>query len=222
MERVYMTVSQENTKKMRSCENMFPFWNGLTTSLQREIVKKRTIRSFLRQTQLELRDPILKNCLWTVAYGRMDIVMYSAEGRQLSLAQLRQGEGGCRLRGLENARYYVAVVAKEDLGICVIPEELSKRLFANEEVKNYELMSYGRIVEKLVDLSGDMAFSCLRDRLICTLKEYAIDKNTSEIYVTHEELANDLGTSREVVSRILKTLARDGSITLMRKKIVLN
>ena len=54
------------------------------------------------------------------------------------------------------------------------------------------------------------------------LMEYGAEAENGEICVTHEELANNLGISREVVSRLLKDMAKEGHLSMQRKRIILN
>ncbi|MEF9880503.1 MAG: helix-turn-helix domain-containing protein, partial [Clostridia bacterium] len=73
----------------------------------------------------------------------------------------------------------------------------------------------------VLHLIEKLAFSNLKSRLIAQLVGYARVQNTNTLSVTHEALANDLGTSREVVTRLLKQLEDKNVVKLERKKILL-
>ena len=75
--------------------------------------------------------------------------------------------------------------------------------------------------ERLTELLGivdEVAFKNMDFRLIERLKEKQ-KPNSQEIEITHQKLADELGTAREVVSRLLKKLENDGKIKLLRGKI---
>ncbi|MGL4736879.1 MAG: Crp/Fnr family transcriptional regulator, partial [Cellulosilyticaceae bacterium] len=73
---------------------------------------------------------------------------------------------------------------------------------------------YDKFSKVILD-KEEMTHESIPDRLIKYLKK----KNTPIIYTTHQEIASNLGTAREVVSRNLKKLEQDGLIQLERNKI---
>ena len=118
---------------------------------------------------------------------------------------------------------YVKASIEKSVRIYVVEEELSRKLLRdNNYVRNAEAASNVMMFERLVNLAGDLAFSNLRERLMRCLMEYGAEAENGEICVTHEELANNLGTSREVVSRLLKDMAKEGHLSMQRKRIILN
>ena len=75
--------------------------------------------------------------------------------------------------------------------------------------------------ERLTELLGivdEVAFRNMDFRIIERLKE-KLDKESNIIEITHQKLADELGTAREVVSRLLKKLENEGKIQLLRGKI---
>lgn len=77
---------------------------------------------------------------------------------------------------------------------------------------------HNRLVE-MVEAIQDLAFLKLDDRLYKYLADHVKIKHTKNLAITHQEIANDLHTTRVVISRLLKTLEKNGKIQLGRKNI---
>lgn len=85
----------------------------------------------------------------------------------------------------------------------------------------FVIETYRRRFEELLEVFDNTAFRAMDERLEFYLKRLA-DKNRSDIIeLTHQEIATDLSTSREVISRLLKKLEQQGKLSLNRKAIEL-
>lgn len=82
-------------------------------------------------------------------------------------------------------------------------------------------MTYQKRFEDLLGVIDQIAFQKLDDRLLGLLNRKSKQCGCSVFNITHEELGNELATSREVVSRLLKQLERIGKVRLSRNKIEL-
>ena len=207
------------------CITTVPFWSSLSSELQRAILDSMTIKTFPEPRQVDLQQltGAGPGALWVILQGNINILIESIDGRNCRLLRMHEGQGGHSLMALRKLRFYVKASVERGVQIGVVDEELSRELLRrNQYVQHAEAGAERKILEQVVNLVGDLAFFSLRDRLVRCLQEYGRETKTGEIFVTHEELANDLGTSREVVSRLLKDMARDGELSLMRKRIVLN
>jgi CRP/FNR family transcriptional regulator, anaerobic regulatory protein len=78
---------------------------------------------------------------------------------------------------------------------------------------------YSRLTE-LLSLVDSIAFKHIDIRLMEKLQEKSAHGN-GEIFITHQQLANELGTAREVISRLLKQLEKDHKIVISRGKIII-
>jgi CRP/FNR family transcriptional regulator len=78
---------------------------------------------------------------------------------------------------------------------------------------------YNRRFEELLAVVNAVVFQNVDDRLWEFLKTKVKMLHTSELEITHQQVADELGTAREVVSRLLKQLERNNKITLSRNKI---
>lgn len=72
--------------------------------------------------------------------------------------------------------------------------------------------------EELLSVIDNVAFKAMDERLALYLKKRSADLNTKELYLTHTEIAADLNTSREVISRLLKKMEQSGAI--MNRKCI--
>lgn len=184
-----------------------------------------TVKSFLapRQVDLQSLTGAGADALWVIVQGSINILIESLDGRNCRLLRMGAGEGSHSLVSLHKLRFYVKASIEKSVRIYVVEEELSRKLLRdNNYVRNAEAASNVMMFERLVNLAGDLAFSNLRERLMRCLMEYGAEAENGEICVTHEELANNLGTSREVVSRLLKDMAKEGHLSMQRKRIILN
>jgi CRP/FNR family transcriptional regulator, anaerobic regulatory protein len=88
--------------------------------------------------------------------------------------------------------------------------------------KQYVFQTYQKRFEDLLETIDCIAFNKLDQRLLSLIKKkITASGGTKNLYTTHEELANELATSREVVSRLLKQLEKMGKLNLSRNKIEL-
>ena len=78
---------------------------------------------------------------------------------------------------------------------------------------------YQKRYDSLLDSIDQIAFKNMDERLIIYLRNKAEQHAKSEIRITHQQIADDNGTSREVISRILKKLEKDGLVSLSRNYI---
>ncbi len=80
---------------------------------------------------------------------------------------------------------------------------------------------YTRRFEELLQVVDEVAFKKMDERLLHYLVQATEVKNNRELQLSHMEIATDLGTSREVVSRLLKQLEKKGVIEMGRNKLTL-
>ncbi len=90
-----------------------------------------------------------------------------------------------------------------------------------EEWRQFTLEAYNERYENLLATIDAIAFQKLDERLIGLLRDKSIAMGTTEVEVTHKRLAEELHSSREVISRLLKQLEKLGKVSLRRNKIKL-
>ena len=90
-----------------------------------------------------------------------------------------------------------------------------------EEWRQFTLESYNERYENLLATIDAIAFQKLDERLIGLLRDKSIALGSTSVEVTHKRLAEELHSSREVISRLLKQLEKIGKVRLMRNKVEL-
>jgi CRP/FNR family transcriptional regulator len=112
---------------------------------------------------------------------------------------------------------------EESVKLILIPKEkVNEWMCQFDSWKNFVFNTYQKRFEDLLETIDSIAFNKLDQRLIDLIKKkIQITGGQRILYSTHEELANELATSREVVSRLLKQLEKIGRVKLSRNKIKL-
>ncbi|MBL4611817.1 Crp/Fnr family transcriptional regulator [Halopseudomonas sp.] len=118
---------------------------------------------------------------------------------------------------MSDRRYRAEAVVEADAEALMLPRELFDRMMAASAAFRASIMaSYGRRLDDLMLLVEEVAFRRMDQRLEEWLSTRA---RQGEISVTHQEIAEELGTAREVISRLLKEMERQGRVTLSRGRI---
>ncbi len=155
--------------------------------------------------------------------GQLRILREDEEGHELLLYYIRPGET-CAMSLTccsGNAVSNVRAVAEEDSELLLLPIQIIDEWTTKyPSFKSFILKTYQRRFEELLNTIDGIAFHNLDDRLSQLLKQKS-EKEGSVLKTTHQELANQLNSSREVISRLLKQMERKGKIQMGRNKITL-
>jgi CRP/FNR family transcriptional regulator len=126
------------------------------------------------------------------------------------------------LGGMHNETSKVKAEVEEDAEVLFLPMD-KVALFIKEYPQwlDYIFRLYHKRFEELLGIVNAITFKKVDDRLLSLLykKQELTDNNT--LNITHEQLANELGTARTVVSRLLKQLEENGRVKLGRNKIII-
>ena len=113
-------------------------------------------------------------------------------------------------------------VAEDDTEYLGIPVQYSEEWMVKYKTwKNFVMNTYVERFEEMLRTIDQLAFKKMDERLSKYLHDKADLHENSEIQISHQEIAYDLNTSREVISRLLKQLERMGAIKLGRNRIIL-
>jgi CRP/FNR family transcriptional regulator len=156
-----------------------------------------------------------------VLSGEIRVFKVGESGREITLYEIGPGEtcilnASCILSGQAYPANAVAAAAVEML---LIPSEAFRKLVdEHEEMRDFVFTLLSRRLSGVMELVEEVAFGRLDKRLM----DYLIEKSENGILeTTHQKIANDLGTSREVVSRLLKDFERKDEIRLSRNSVTL-
>lgn len=183
----------------------------LKTRLQPISVPKESILFF----QGDVCDSIL-----FLTSGEVRLYIQSDDANEITLYHLHPGEQ-CIVNTastLSQSEAIGSAITLTDIEGYILDMYSVKELAHNSDVYQSFLFSiYTLRMANLARLVNDLQFKNLDQRIL----EWLYSKTEKEIKTTHETIANDLGSSREVVSKILKSLENDGLIELSRGSIKL-
>lgn len=154
-----------------------------------------------------------------VMHGVIRAHLLSPDGREVTLYRLRSGSA-CVLSAscvLSAISFETQVTAEEDCDVLLLPIDVFSRLV--QENIYVERDSYIMAAERFSDVVAAMertAFFSLEQRLISFLLDEAASKNSDTIQMTHEQIAINIGSAREAVSRTLKAMSVKGWVALFR------
>ncbi len=156
-----------------------------------------------------------------VLSGEIRVYKIGETGREITLYEIGPGET-CILNAsciLAHTSYPANAVAVSDVDVLLVPSAVFRRLVTeNEAMRDFVFTLLSQRLSLVMELVEEVAFGRMDERLM----EYLVEKSENNVLeTTHQRIANDLGTSREVVSRLLKDLERSGKIRLSRTLITL-
>ena len=148
--------------------------------------------------------------------GRVCVSKCAANGRELTLYRLLPGDSciissGCLLGGID---YNARAVAETDCVIALVPGGLFARMLEQAVFRRFLFSIFSLRITDLMQTIEQVAFQRLDQRLAVLLL-----RKGRVIHATHQQLADELGSVREMVSRLLKSLADRKWILLGRARI---
>ncbi|MBX2893683.1 MAG: Crp/Fnr family transcriptional regulator [Saprospiraceae bacterium] len=159
-----------------------------------------------------------------VLRGHVKVVGEDDEGNEILLYYLKPGESCVMsiLGALNSSASKVRAVTVDETEIIFIrPERAASLIRESPAWAEYIFKLYQTRYEELLEAVTKVNFKKLDDRIIDLLEERAKLFETRLITVTHQEIADEIGSPREAISRVLKKLERAGAVRLFRGKIEL-
>ena len=154
--------------------------------------------------------------------GNIKVLREDDNGDELLLYVLESGDTCamsltcCMAKSVSKIR----AIADEDTTVIMIPIEYMKLWFnSNESWRSFILQSYQVRFDEMLETIDTLAFMKMDERLFKYLTDQVKLGASTNLEITHQEIAEDLNTSRVVISRLLKQLERENKIELGRNKI---
>ena len=145
--------------------------------------------------------------------GQSRVYKMSAGGREILLYRVNAGET-CVITTtclLGNSNYPASTIVEEPIRDVIIPSAAFNQLMIDSKVfRTFVMTNYGALISDLIVLLDEVAFHSLDARLAKLL----LDAGSATISRTHQLMADELGTAREVVSRQLKRFEQKGWVQL--------
>lgn len=203
-------------------EAFFSFcWDELPASHRAELISQSQPRRFQKGDMIL---PYQEDCLglMLVQQGQLRAFVLSAEGKEVTLYRLFELDvcifsASCILN---NIQFSIQIEAEKETDVLLVPPALYERLLAQSApLSNYtnQLMS-SRFSDVMWTLE-QILFKSMDSRIAQFLLEYANIEGGEDLNLTHEAIARDLGTAREVVTRMLKYFSNEKLLELSRGRI---
>ncbi len=196
------------------------FLEVLNPDARREVLlRARTLRA--RKGQIILAQGEQSREVFILQEGRLRVVLYGVDGREVSLRDLREGQMFGELSAIDNEARSVSIVATEDTRLLAISGTLFRSIVIDQkEAADWLIRRLTGQIRNLTDRVFEMTALSVRARLHCELLRLAQERPASRDRApTHAELANRIGTHREAITRELRALAEQGVIRSGRQHL---
>jgi CRP/FNR family transcriptional regulator len=171
-----------------------------------------------------LNENAYVNAIPIVTTGMIRVMRTDEDGREILLYYIKAGESCIMsfLGGLHQDTSKVKAIAEETTEILFIPiDKVTLMISEFPEWLDYIFRLYHKRFEELLEVVNAVAFKKMDERILKLLQTKSELAKSKELSITHEQLANELGTARVVVSRLLKQMETEGMVSLGRNKISL-
>jgi CRP/FNR family transcriptional regulator len=202
-------------------QSSLPFWGELTEKEQLLLTETTQLHRYIKGTILYHGGSECTG-MEIVKNGRARVYINSADGREITLYRILDRDV-CMMSAacmIKNINFGISLETETDCEIAVIPREIYIKLSeGNVSVKNFTVELVASKFSDVMWLLEQLVFSNMGQRLAAVLLEQSNLNHSHVLEITHEKIAADLGTAREVVTRLLKQFQLDGYVLLFRGKI---
>ena len=198
--------------------NYFPVWDKLTPQQQERIATASEFRKVKAGTVLHNGS---LDCLGLllIRTGQLRAYMLSEEGREVTIHRLFEMDiclfsASCVM---PNIQFDIVIEAEKDSELWIIPACLYKDLMEESlPISNYANDLISNHFSELMWLVEQIMWKSFDKRLAKFLLEESVLEGTASLKITHEKIANHMGTAREVVTRMLRYFQSEGMVNLTR------
>lgn len=199
------------------------FFADAPPELQREIAQSASVVR-LESGAYFLREGDTCSHFAVVVSGRMRVFKLGENGHEITLYHVGPGEA-CPLNVsciLSDRPVPAMARVEDDVEAVVMPASAFRRWVATyESLRSVVFQMFSNRLSEVMSLVEEVAFRRMDQRLAKRLLELFVAQSNGTVETTHADIAADLGTAREVVSRLLKEFERLGAIGLSRGRIEL-
>ena len=202
--------------------NVFPFWEKLTEEQRQRLAAGAVLRTVKAGVLLHQGGDCMG--LLAVRTGQLRAYILSDQGREITLYRLFDRDiclfsASCLLR---NIQFDVTISAEKDTQLWVIPADVYQSLMEESAaVANYTNDLMGSRFSEVMWLMEQVMWKSFDARLAAFLLEESLLEDSTSLRLTHERIANHLGTAREVVTRMLRYFQSEGMVRLTRGAVAL-
>lgn len=201
-----------------SFEDFFPIWDQLNITQKHRILDGLITRQIKKGTMIHNGSMDCTGLL-LVKHGQLRAYILSDEGREITLYRLFDRDmclfsASCIMRSIQ---FDVAIEAEKDTDLWIIPAEIYKNIMEESApVANYTNELMASRFSDVMWLMEQIMWKSFDKRLAAFLLEESTLECNNTLKLTHEIIANHLGTAREVVTRMLRYFQSEGMVKLAR------
>lgn len=200
-----------------------PFWDHLSLDEKALVSERSFLRTFSANQLISNTDNSCTGIVFIVR-GGIRTSLISEEGKEITLFRLGSGEccvttASCVIKQIS---FGTLVTTTEESTLLVVPASLCEHLTtSNIYVKAFMLEVEAERYSQVVRVLQQMLFKRLDQRVASYLIERAQACGSPELKITQDELARDINSAREAVTRVLHRLAGDDLIGVKRGRILI-
>ena len=203
-------------------QSCFPIWHQLTDGQRERIYGSLINRSVQKGTVLHGGGDCTG--LLLVRSGQLRAYILSEEGREVTIYRLFDRDlcllsASCIMRSIQ---FDITVEAEKDTDLWMIPAEVYRRIMTESApLSNYTNEIMAARFSEVMWLVEQIMWKSMDRRVAAFLLEEAAIEDAELLRLTHETIANHLGTHREVVTRMLRYFQDEGMVRLARGSVEL-
>ena len=199
-------------------QDYFPIWNKLSEDEQKLLLDSLLCRTAKKGTVIHNGS---NDCtgLFLVRSGQLRAYILSDEGREVTVYRLFERDmclfsASCMMRSIQ---FEITIETEKDTELWIIPADIYQSIMAESApVANYTNELMATRFSDVMWLIEQIMWKSLDKRVAAFLLEEASIEGTDKLKITHEYIANHLGSHREVITRMLRYFQNEGIVKLSR------
>ena len=201
-------------------KKLFPqFEPGLT-----EVIEKESVQKKFKAGEIIMRTGQYIKSTALVLEGQIKIYRVNNDGGEFLMYYLRPGQA-CAVSmicAIQSETSEITAIAEEDTEVLLIPVQLMDDLMNRyKSWYQFVIQTYRNRFDELITVIDNVAFHNMDERLEFYLKRHVKNSGKNIIELSHQQIADDLNSSREVISRLLKKMEQQNLVKLHRNMIEL-
>lgn len=199
-------------------ETYFPVWDKMT-SAQKEAITGSAVRRTVAKGTVLHRDSADCTGLLLIESGQLRAYILSDEGREITLYRLFDRDiclfsASCMMNSIQ---FEVTIEAEKDTQLWIVPAAIYQSVMQQSApVSNFTNEIMATRFSEVMWLMEQIMWKSFDKRLAAFLLEESTLEGERTLKLTHEAIANHLGTAREVVTRMLRYFQGEGMVKLAR------
>lgn len=201
----------------------FPIWNKLNSNQQNRLLGSLIPKKVKKGTVIHNGSADCTGLL-LVKSGQLRAYILSDEGREITIYRLFDRDmclfsASCMIRSIQ---FEVTIEAEKDTDLWIIPADIYQGITAESApAANYTSELMATRFSDVMWLMEQIMWKSLDKRVAAFLLEEASIEGTDELKITHEIIANHLGSHREVITRMLRYFQNEGMVRLSRGTVII-